>query len=88
MKTLLKGSLMVLAIALSGAAMAEDGFDYTPLAQFLMPPNESAEGSSERFAEMLEREPTAAGQKRHTDDSEQENYRSPERQRSQDGYQR
>ena len=87
MKTLLKCSLMVSALVLSGSALAEDGFDYTPLAQFLMPPNESAEGSSERFAEMLERQPTAAG-KQQRDEAEPEEYRSPERPYQQDDYQR
>ena len=87
MKTLLKCSLMVSILILSGSALAEDGFEQTPMAQFLMPPNESAEGSNERFAEMLEREPTAAGQEQQTDELEAEEYRSPERQYPQDSYQ-
>ena len=86
MKTLLKCSLMVSILILSGSALAEDGFDQTPLAQFILPPSESAEGSNERFAEMLEREPTAAGQEQHADEQESEEHRSPERPDSQDGY--
>ena len=87
MKTLLKCSLMVSAMVLSGSALAEDGFDQTPMAQFLMSPGESAKGSNERFAEMLEREPTAAGQEQQTDEQEAEEYRSPERPDAQDSYQ-
>jgi hypothetical protein len=86
MKTLLKCSLMVSALVLSGSALTEDGFEQTPMAQFLTP-NESAEGSNERFAEMLEREPTAAGEEQQADESEPENYRSPERPDPQDSYQ-
>nr|WP_298139380.1 hypothetical protein [uncultured Pseudomonas sp.] len=70
--------MMVLAIALSSVAMAEDGFDQTPLAQALLS-DESADGSNQRFAQMLERQPTAAGKQQEHDEKRPEEYRSPER---------
>ena len=87
MKTLLKCSLIVSAIVLSGSAVAEDGSDQTPLVRYFLQPNDSAEGINERFAEMLNREPTAAGEEQQADKPEPEEYRSPERPYPQDRYQ-
>nr|WP_298164428.1 hypothetical protein [uncultured Pseudomonas sp.] len=75
MKTLLKCALMASALVLSGSAMAEDGFDQTPLARQVSQHDESADGSSERFAEMLERQPSAAGQQPEPDESEPRQHR-------------
>jgi hypothetical protein len=65
MKTLLKCALMASALILSGSAMAGDGFDQTPLARQILQHDDSVDGGSgsesERFADMLERRPTAAG---------------------------
>ena len=80
MKMLLKCSLIISAIALSGSAMAEDGFDQTPLGRSFMQHNQSANDNSGRFAEMLERQPTAAGQQQERSDSKSEQHRSPEQQ--------
>lgn len=88
MKMLLKCSLIVSAIALSSFAMAEDGFDQTSLGRSFIQPNESANVHSGRFAEMLERQPAAAGQQQERSDSKSGQHRSPERQQLRDSNER
>lgn len=85
MKMLLKCALMVSAIVLSGSVVAEDGSDQTPLVRYFLQPNTSGDGG-ERFAEMLERHPTAAGEEER-EDTEPKQYRSPEQPYLQDDYQ-
>lgn len=74
MKTLLKCALMASALILSGFAAAEDGFDQTPLARYVSQHDESADGSDERFTQMLERQPTAAGQQPERSETESRQY--------------
>ncbi len=77
MKTLLTCALMASALVLSGSAMAEDGFDQTPLARQISQHDDSADGGSEseRFAETLERQPTAAGRQPEPEESESRQHR-------------
>nr|WP_298113854.1 hypothetical protein [uncultured Pseudomonas sp.] len=77
MKTLLTCALMASALLLSSSAMAEDGFDQTPLARQISQHDDSADGGSEseRFAETLERQPTAAGRQPESEESESRQHR-------------
>lgn len=77
MKTLLTCALMASALLVSGSAIAEDGFDQTPLARQILQHDASADGSSEseRFAETLERQPTAAGRQPEPEESEPRQHR-------------